>query len=159
MFNFWYGNIYSSYLGTPNDPKQYQIPGSAGSIDLAPIPLDTDTDGILDWYEQLYGLDEFTNDSALDPDGDGYTNLEEFFLGMDPFVNDVIPVSPETTTEIITTTLPASSTTIISETSTQTETVTTTSVITETLTKTAEGFGLVLLAISFIALIVSRRKT
>ncbi|MGA1848933.1 MAG: hypothetical protein ACMUHB_06300, partial [Thermoplasmatota archaeon] len=44
--------------------------------------LDTDSDGIPDWWEYEHNLDPFRFDSDQDPDNDGYTNLEEF-LGDD----------------------------------------------------------------------------
>jgi hypothetical protein len=49
--------------------------------------LDSDLDGIPDWWEMKYlnGLSETDSD---DSDGDGYSNLEEFAQGTDPLVPD-----------------------------------------------------------------------
>jgi hypothetical protein len=47
--------------------------------------LDSDGDGMPDWWEKKYGLDpNDPSDAAKDPDGDGYTNLEEYLNGTDP---------------------------------------------------------------------------
>jgi hypothetical protein len=43
-------------------------------------PLDTDGDGIFDYWEYILKLDPMdSRDSDRDPDGDGYTNKEEFY--------------------------------------------------------------------------------
>jgi pectate lyase len=49
--------------------------------------LDSDSDGMPDWWEKKYGLDPKNSaDAAKDKDGDGYTNLEEYLNGTDPTV-------------------------------------------------------------------------
>lgn len=48
--------------------------------------LDTDHDGIPDWWADLYQLP--SNSAASDPDGDGLSNLQEFQLGSNPFEHD-----------------------------------------------------------------------
>lgn len=53
-----------------------------------PHTLDTDGDGIPDWWEIQYGLNPTVNDSASDSDGDGFTNLEEFNAGRNPIIQD-----------------------------------------------------------------------
>ncbi len=47
--------------------------------------LDSDGDGIPDWWEDLYGLDkQDPNDANLDLSGDGITALEAYLRGLDP---------------------------------------------------------------------------
>jgi len=47
--------------------------------------LDTDGDGMNDWWEDKYGLNkDDPSDADEDLDGDGYTNLQEFNLQSDP---------------------------------------------------------------------------
>ncbi len=43
--------------------------------------IDTDLDGMKDWFEIKYKLDPLVKDAGEDPDGDGYTNYEEFGNG------------------------------------------------------------------------------
>jgi fibronectin-binding autotransporter adhesin len=46
---------------------------------------DDDGDGMLNGWEQSYGLDPLNAaDANADPDGDGFTNLQEFQAGTDP---------------------------------------------------------------------------
>jgi hypothetical protein len=47
--------------------------------------LDSDGDGMPDWWELEHGLNPyFAGDAAMDSDGDGMSNLEEFIAGTDP---------------------------------------------------------------------------
>ena len=47
--------------------------------------LDTDGDGMPDWWEIEMGLDPLDpTDAVKDLDGDGFTNLEEYLAGTDP---------------------------------------------------------------------------
>ncbi|GAA5525482.1 hypothetical protein Maes01_02052 [Microbulbifer aestuariivivens] len=57
---------------------------AAGTNPLVDEFGDRDEDGMPDWWELQYGLDEFNNDAAADADGDELQNLAEFTLGTDP---------------------------------------------------------------------------
>ncbi len=48
------------------------------------VVVDSDGDGLPDWWEEKYGLDTAQNDADADKDGDGFTNAEEFAAGTDP---------------------------------------------------------------------------
>ena len=50
--------------------------------------LDTDGDGIPDWWEVRYGLNRLANDSTGNPDGDDLNNLEEYIAGTIPTLFD-----------------------------------------------------------------------
>lgn len=56
--------------------------------------LDSDNDGVPDWWEEQFGYDPFSWDdhANLDPDGDGLTNIQEWYAyewGSDPFRKDI----------------------------------------------------------------------
>lgn len=53
--------------------------------------LDSDGDGMPDWWETFYGLDWQNPEANLDTDGDGWSNLEEFYNGTDPLHDDRAP--------------------------------------------------------------------
>ena len=68
------------------------IPGDAKKCPLCKgdqpepekVALDTDGDGLPDWWEKKFGLDAATADADADTDADGFTNAEEFAAGTDP---------------------------------------------------------------------------
>lgn len=53
--------------------------------------IDTDGDGLPDWWEKLYGLDHTFADSGDDEDNDGWTNLQEYQQGANPTVGNRKP--------------------------------------------------------------------
>lgn len=53
------------------------------------LTLDTDNDGMPDWWEVQYGLNRLVDDAAGDPDVDGWSNLYEYQHGTNPKLNDV----------------------------------------------------------------------
>lgn len=54
------------------------------------MPLDSDMDGIPNWWAIKYGFDPNGGiDQAADLDGDGYTNIEEYLNGTNPLISDL----------------------------------------------------------------------
>ena len=51
---------------------------------LRVLPSDSDSDGMLDAWEILYGLNVLIDDSAMDTDLDGLSNYGEYIAGTDP---------------------------------------------------------------------------
>ncbi len=67
----------------PLDP--YESQDTDGDLIGDNEDTDDDDDGILDYWEDLYGLNRTdATDAETDLDGDGYTNLQEFESGTDP---------------------------------------------------------------------------
>ncbi len=59
-----------------------------------PMPLDSDNDGIHDFWENMYFGGIFAHNNAADPDGDGLSNFAEFAFGTDPTVFDNVANGP-----------------------------------------------------------------
>jgi hypothetical protein len=65
------------------------------------VIVDSDGDGMPDWWEDLYGLNKNSSaDASLDLDGDGASNLNEFLAGTQPnnsnSVFKIVSIKPET---------------------------------------------------------------
>ena len=59
--------------------------GGWPKLKSAPPPVDSDHDGMPDWWEKRYKLNPLDpSDAAADNDKDGYTNLEEYLNNTDP---------------------------------------------------------------------------
>jgi hypothetical protein len=66
-----------------------RLQGAVWSDEVWDLNLDTDSDGIPNWWEAAYGLDVFSAaDGRQDPDGDGLNNLNEYLSGNNPFAGD-----------------------------------------------------------------------
>jgi len=59
-----------------------------------PLPLDSDNDGVHDFWENMYFGGIFAHNNAADPDGDGLSNFAEFAFGTDPTVFDNVANGP-----------------------------------------------------------------
>jgi parallel beta-helix repeat protein len=75
--------FYKKPSRTFNDTRNFSLPG-----------IDTDYDGIPDWWEELYGYktDEYEDHYQLDPDHDGLNNIEECYTapyGSNPHYKDI----------------------------------------------------------------------
>jgi hypothetical protein len=67
--------------GTATITTLNPTPGAANQ----PLSQDSDSDGIPDWWENLYGLNPNNNaDAAFDADHDGRSNLAEYLAGTNP---------------------------------------------------------------------------
>ena len=52
---------------------------------------DTDSDGIPDWWERMYGLNpENPDDVTGDMDGDGFTEIKEYMNGLNPTIPNTV---------------------------------------------------------------------
>ncbi len=73
------------------------VPLSPGNSPI-PIELDSDGDGLPDWWEIYYGLDPFdpngSNGRDGDPDSDGLSNYREYRGGTNPMQADVLTATP-----------------------------------------------------------------
>jgi hypothetical protein len=69
----------STVVGAPNYSPNYPWPAYA----TYNVPIDSDHDGLPDWWELLHGTNPNSapgdfSDANADPDGDGYTDLEDY---------------------------------------------------------------------------------
>ncbi len=83
--------------------QQIEIEGSGTftiALDLTATVsdlLDTDNDGLPDWWETLHFGGPTAANPNDDPDGDGLTNLQEYILGTDPNTPNVYQAALGTT--------------------------------------------------------------
>ena len=73
------------------------LAGNAAMTQVIQVTLDSDNDGIADWYELQYPSvlnPAVPGDAGNDPDGDGLTNIEEYQNGTVPTVSDnTVPIA------------------------------------------------------------------
>ncbi len=72
-------------IGSPNDDGEIFESGLAYIITLQ---IDSDNDGMADWFEQRYGLNPLVFDSNIDSDNDGLSNLDEYVANTNPLQID-----------------------------------------------------------------------
>ncbi|MDB5431758.1 MAG: Hemolysin-type calcium-binding region [Caulobacter sp.] len=56
--------------------------GGYPSVEAVRAAVDTDLDGMPNWFEDLYGFNSKVADNNGDSDHDGYTNIEEYINGL-----------------------------------------------------------------------------
>jgi hypothetical protein len=68
--------------GIVKDPSDV---GGWPELQSTAAPVDTDHDGMPDWWEVKYGLNpKDAGDGVKDLNGDGYSNVEKYLNGLDP---------------------------------------------------------------------------
>jgi hypothetical protein len=67
-----------------NDPVNWRAAQPTPGRDNEASVMDTDGDGMPDWWEIANGLNLDPGDARLDKDQDGLTNLQEFLAGTNP---------------------------------------------------------------------------
>ncbi len=69
--------------------RAWDAAGNVSYVCQAYLAVDSDGDGMSDYFENMWGLDPANaSDASGDPDGDGLTNLEEYRCGTDPTTPD-----------------------------------------------------------------------
>jgi len=81
------------FINSPDDVGGF--PGYAAGT----AAIDSDGDGMPDWFEDRFGFDNTVADHNGDSDGDGYTNIEEYINGIIsgfdlPVVPSVVTLDP-----------------------------------------------------------------
>jgi hypothetical protein len=68
-----------------NYESDIPAPGRWQTYHSLPGPVDSDGDGIPDYWEEQFGLDKHSaKDAVADSNGDGYMNIEKYFNNSDP---------------------------------------------------------------------------
>jgi hypothetical protein len=101
-FRFDDGGVTAADVMYPKDwlagwPHAATMNGGAAMLPVgqdAPVLaslVDTDGDGLPDWWEIQYGFNPLVPNANEDPDQDGYTNLQEYFAGTNPILANYFP--------------------------------------------------------------------
>lgn len=91
-------NLYPAGAGTPypwsnitnavNDYAVANVGQAKWLFSFDPYSIDSDGNGLPDWWEQKYFGQRTGTNPAADPDGDGLTNLQEYQRGTNPLLAD-----------------------------------------------------------------------
>ncbi|MCI0535553.1 MAG: type I secretion C-terminal target domain-containing protein, partial [Verrucomicrobiales bacterium] len=99
------GITIDGHQAVPTDPDSLRVTATLANhaiehrLDLeVTLPqIDSDDDGMPDWWELKYGLNAHLADASRDSDGDGLNNLGEFRATTDPTKSNVSPTVQTTT--------------------------------------------------------------
>ena len=82
----------SAFASRQNRPLRADGYLLLGRLDFAGPPMvDSDADGLPDFWETTNQLDPSVNDAGADPDMDGATNLGEYLAGTNPSSPNSVP--------------------------------------------------------------------
>lgn len=80
----WFGDLTPTAGGNPDNDARNNLQELHLGANPTAVDADADGDGIVDAWEDAFGLDPGANDASLDPDGDGQTNAQEYAAGTNP---------------------------------------------------------------------------
>jgi hypothetical protein len=84
-----FGNLSDDWSGDPDNDGLSNAREWALNSNPMEEDVDSDYDGMPDWWENHFGFDpNDPGDATLDSDGDGMTNLQEVDAGTDPLNDD-----------------------------------------------------------------------
>jgi glucose/arabinose dehydrogenase len=89
------GDAVSSLSAFGEDESgELYVAGLGNGVLYRIAPIDTDGNGLPDWWENAYFGTKTGNQPGADPDGDGATNLSEYLFNTDPLSSASAPSTP-----------------------------------------------------------------